>query len=104
MVEFTVRKLSLHLFHCAPYVIGTFRGGPARGVGAGSHYIDFERWAVVEIPGFGALDLHSFWADMSLRFVFYARPPPVKCYFFFVRQDAHNLGRSLSFQSNEVPF
>eukprot|EP00667_Euglena_gracilis_P004294 EG_transcript_4320 len=39
-----------------------------------SHYIDFERWAVVEIPGFGALDLHSFWADMSLRFVFYAHP------------------------------
>eukprot|EP00668_Euglena_longa_P047041 GGOE01062826.1.p1 GENE.GGOE01062826.1~~GGOE01062826.1.p1 ORF type:complete len:465 (-),score=124.16 GGOE01062826.1:221-1492(-) len=39
-----------------------------------SHYIDFERWAVVEIPGFGALDLHGFWADMSLRFVCYAHP------------------------------
>jgi hypothetical protein len=39
-----------------------------------SHYIDFERWAVVEIPGVGSVDLHSFWADMPLRFVCYAHP------------------------------
>lgn len=39
-----------------------------------SHYCDFEKWAVVGIPGFGPLDLHEFWQDMSLRVVCYAHP------------------------------